>query len=120
MHTCPLHSPGPVPHLGGPVISGATSVLIGFQPAARLGDQAACTAALDTIAAGEPTVLIEGQQAARMGDPTAHGGILSSGCPTVLIGASAQAATLQAAAVDGTPFCQECGKAGHRAEGESG
>ena len=27
-----------------------------------------------------------GQPAARMGDPTAHGGVITVGCPTVLIG----------------------------------
>lgn len=27
-----------------------------------------------------------GQPAARMGDPTAHGGVIVAGCPTVLIG----------------------------------
>jgi len=27
-----------------------------------------------------------GQPAARMGDPTSHGGVITVGCPTVLIG----------------------------------
>jgi len=31
-------------------------------------------------------VLIGGQPAARMGDTTAHGGTIAAGCPTVLIG----------------------------------
>jgi len=30
-------------------------------------------------------VLIGGQPAARMGDITAHGGVIAMGCPTVLI-----------------------------------
>ena len=40
----------------------------------------------DTIAKGSATVLIAGQPAARMGDSCAHGGTVTLGCPTVLIG----------------------------------
>ena len=35
---------------------------------------------------GSPTVLIGNLMAARMGDPTAHGGTIVLGLPTVLIG----------------------------------
>jgi hypothetical protein len=59
-HTCPQD-----PHVGGPVDSGETTVLIGFQPAARVGDS-----------------LI-------------HGGKIVEGCPTVLIGSSNQADALK-------------------------
>jgi uncharacterized Zn-binding protein involved in type VI secretion len=38
------------------------------------------------IAIGSTTVLIGGQPAARMGDLTAHGGSIVTGLPTVLIG----------------------------------
>jgi uncharacterized Zn-binding protein involved in type VI secretion len=38
------------------------------------------------IPMGSPKVLIGGLPAARMGDPTAHGGVIVMGCPTVLIG----------------------------------
>jgi hypothetical protein len=37
---------------------------------------------------GAMTVLIGGQPAARMGDSTAHGGVIILGCPTVLIGSA--------------------------------
>ena len=40
----------------------------------------------DVIAVGSFTVLIGGQPAARMGDLTAHGGTIIMGLPTVLIG----------------------------------
>jgi uncharacterized Zn-binding protein involved in type VI secretion len=40
----------------------------------------------DTIQQGSMTVTIGGKPAARMGDPTVHGGVISIGCPTVLIG----------------------------------
>jgi uncharacterized Zn-binding protein involved in type VI secretion len=38
------------------------------------------------IVAGSGTVLIGKQPAARLGDSTAHGGVIVAGCPTVLIG----------------------------------
>jgi uncharacterized Zn-binding protein involved in type VI secretion len=61
-------------------------VLIGGQPAARMGDLATCVGPPDVIAMGCPTVLIGGQPAARMGDITAHGGVIVMGLPMVLIG----------------------------------
>ena len=86
MHTCPMVT-GVVPHVGGPVLPpGAPTVLIGGLPAARVGDMAVCTGPPDSIIMGSTTVLIEGMPAARMGDPTAHGGIIVLGEPTVLIG----------------------------------
>jgi len=89
MHVCPMQTPGvpPVPHVGGPVLPpGCPSVLIGGQPAARMGDMALCTGPVDTIIIGSATVMIGGKPAARMGDATAHGGQIVAGCPTVIIG----------------------------------
>jgi uncharacterized Zn-binding protein involved in type VI secretion len=40
----------------------------------------------DSIVMGSPKVLIGGQPAARMGDSCAHGGSVVLGCFTVLIG----------------------------------
>ncbi len=90
MHTCPMATPGtpPIPHVGGPVMKGATTVMIGMMPAARQTDMLTCVGPPDMIAIGSPTVLIEMLPAARMGDPTAHGGVITVGCPTVLIGES--------------------------------
>lgn len=85
LHVCPMVT-GVVPHVGGPVLTGAPTVLIGGMPAARLGDSATCVGPPDTIAKGSATVLIAGQPAARMGDSCAHGGTVTLGCPTVLIG----------------------------------
>jgi uncharacterized Zn-binding protein involved in type VI secretion len=45
-----------------------------------------CVGPPDVIAMGSPTVLIGGLMAARIGDTTAHGGVITLGCPTVLIG----------------------------------
>ncbi len=65
---------------------GAATVMIGFMPAARMGDMCVCVGPPDVIAMGSPTVIIEGKMAARMGDLTAHGGSIVIGCPTVMIG----------------------------------
>jgi uncharacterized Zn-binding protein involved in type VI secretion len=86
MHTCPMVT-GVVPHVGGPILPpAAVTVLIGKLPAARLSDLAVCAGGPDTIIKGSMTVLINKLPAARMGDPTAHGGIIVMGCPTVYIG----------------------------------
>lgn len=59
MHTCPLVNPGPVPHVGGPILPpGNPLVLIGGMPAARVGDMATCVGPPDSIAVGCPTVLV--------------------------------------------------------------
>jgi uncharacterized Zn-binding protein involved in type VI secretion len=89
MHMCPMVTPGtpPVPHVGGPILPpGCPTVLIAGQPAARVGDMALCVGPPDVIAMGSMTVLIGDQPAARMGDPTAHGGVITLGAPTVMIG----------------------------------
>ncbi|MDI3290302.1 PAAR domain-containing protein [Polyangium sp. 15x6] len=104
MHVCPKVEPGPVPHVGGPVVVGEPTVFIGFQPAARVGDKLVCVGPPDSVSRGEPTVRIGGKHAARIGDPTSHGGIIVKGCPTVLIGSSAQADTLRT----DKPFCESC------------
>ncbi|MGH9558082.1 MAG: PAAR domain-containing protein [Bryobacteraceae bacterium] len=87
MHACPMISPGPVPHVGGPILPPcAVTVLICGLPAARVGDMATCVGPPDTIALGSFTVMICDQPAARLGDMTAHGGVIAVGAPTVLVG----------------------------------
>lgn len=86
MHTCPMVT-GLVPHVGGPILPpGCPTVMIGFLPAARVGDMAVCVGPPDAIAVGSATVQIGFMPAARMGDATAHGGVIVIGCPTVIIG----------------------------------
>ncbi len=84
-HVCPATT-GPIPHVGGPIVQGCQSVLIGGVPAARVGDAATCVGPTDLIRMGSLTVLIGGKPAARIGDLCAHGGAIVQGCPTVLIG----------------------------------
>ena len=85
MHVCPMVT-GTVPHVGGPVLPpGCPTVLIGGQPAARVGDMLTCSGPPDSIIMGSATVMIGGMPAARMGDSTAHGGVIVVGCPTVNI-----------------------------------
>ena len=87
MHTCPMVDPGPKPHVGGPVMPpGCPTVLIGGMPAARVGDMATCAGPPDSIVKGSATVMIGFMSAARLGDNTAHGGVITVGCPTVMIG----------------------------------
>lgn len=87
MHVCPAVT-GTVPHVGGPIITGEPTVLIGYQPAARISDKAVCVGPLDAVVQGSPTVIIENMPAARIGDRCAHGGAIVTGLPTVLIGES--------------------------------
>jgi uncharacterized Zn-binding protein involved in type VI secretion len=88
-HSCPLTNPPPTnsPHTGGPIMPpGVPAVLIGGQPAATVGNQCVCAGPPDSIAKGSATVKIGGKPAARQGDTTAHGGSITAGCPTVMIG----------------------------------
>lgn len=137
MHVCPMLTPGlpPIPHVGGPILPpGCPTVLIGGMPAAVLGDMCLCVGPPDSIVMGSAGVMIGGKPAARMGDTTAHGGSIVMGLPTVLIGEAGgggggggggaggagavppQTAQFQAAAKDGTPFCEECAKAAAEAK----
>lgn len=86
MHACPAVT-GVVPHVGGPIIGpGAPTVLIANMPAAVLGDSCTCVGPPAAIVKGSATVLICGKPAARLADSTAHGGMITLGCPTVLVG----------------------------------
>ena len=86
MHTCPMVT-GLVPHVGGPIVSPCVpQVLINFLPAAVVTDLCVCVGPPDTIVKGSATVTIGGRQAARIGDQTAHGGVIVSGSPTVIVG----------------------------------
>jgi len=89
MHVCPLVT-GVVPHVGGPILpAGVITVLIGSLPAATVTSMATCVGPPDVIIPpGAPTVLIGNMPAARMGDMTAHGGTITLGCMTVLIGSA--------------------------------
>ncbi|MEY8711550.1 PAAR domain-containing protein [Mangrovibacter phragmitis] len=89
LQICPMATPGlpPVPHVGGPIIGpGVPTVLIANLPAAVLGDNCTCVGPPSTIIKGSATVMIGGKPAARMGDTTNHGGTITLGCPTVIIG----------------------------------
>ncbi len=86
MHTCPMITVL-VPHVGGPILPpGCPTVLIGGMPAARATDMATCVGPPDVLIPAGSTTMIGGMPAARMGDLTSHGGVITVGCPTVLIG----------------------------------
>jgi uncharacterized Zn-binding protein involved in type VI secretion len=85
MHTCPMVDPPP--HVGGPIIPPCCpTVIVAGMPAARIGDMCTCVGPPDMIVTGSATVLIGGSPAARIGDMTAHGGVIVSGAPLVIIG----------------------------------
>jgi uncharacterized Zn-binding protein involved in type VI secretion len=84
---------------GGVITVGFPQVLIGGQPAARMGDMHICPMVTPgtppvphvggPITMGSATVLIGGQPAARVGDMATCTGppdSIVAGCPTVLIG----------------------------------
>ncbi len=86
IHQCPLYD-GKTAHVGGQILVGESSVLVGGQPAARVGDAASCQSeAPNSVAASSDTVHIGGRPAARSGDVTSHGGLIVGGCPHVRIG----------------------------------
>jgi uncharacterized Zn-binding protein involved in type VI secretion len=86
MHTCPAFN-GPVPHVGGPIIPPCcVTVLTGGLPQARVSDMLICVGPTDVIVKGSAGVFVGGLPAARIGDPTAHGGVIVTGLPTVIIG----------------------------------
>jgi uncharacterized Zn-binding protein involved in type VI secretion len=49
---------GPVPHVGGPIILGSFTVLVGGLPQARQTDMLVCVGPPDAILMGFPTVLV--------------------------------------------------------------
>jgi len=61
-------------------------VFIGGKPAVRVGDLTTCAGPPDGVAMGSQTVMIAGMPAARIGDNTMHGGVVTVGCPQVMIG----------------------------------
>jgi uncharacterized Zn-binding protein involved in type VI secretion len=97
-HVCPASSP--TPHGGGPIQPpGSPDVIIDNQPAARVGDMAICTGAGGApapIVKGSNSVQINNMPAARLGDPTAHGGVIVMGSPTVFIDDIRKAVKLEA------------------------
>jgi uncharacterized Zn-binding protein involved in type VI secretion len=88
IHACPKVTPGTeVPHVGGLIIGpGCGTVLIEGKPAATVGDECGCVGEMDKITGGSSGVFIGGKPAARFGDRCDHGGTVTSGCGTVLIG----------------------------------
>lgn len=107
MHTCPMCMGAQLPIIP-PCLP---MVLIGGMPAARMTDLCACVAPIpvpvDMIIFGSPTVLIGGLPAARMLDPTAKGGMILKGEPTVLIGLAGMGSMTALGA--GSPVCKRLG-----------
>jgi len=98
------------------------NVLIAGLPAAVVSSQCVCAGPPDLIVKGSSACLIAGRPAARLSDQCAHGGMIMTGCPTVLIGDSgsgggsaqaSQLSTLLAAQASGLPFAaRTCDRSG--------
>ncbi|MFO0826509.1 MAG: PAAR domain-containing protein [Phycisphaerales bacterium] len=79
---------GNVPHEGGPILpQGSPDVQIEYKAAARATDKLLCKAGgPDVLNMGSPNVLINNLRAVRKGDTTLHGGVVTGGASTVIIG----------------------------------
>ena len=111
MHLCPMFTPAlvPIPHVGGPVLTGMPTVLTGGLPQARTTDMCMCVPAIpDAIVKGSLTVLVGGLMAARIGDTCSHGGALITGWPTVIIGDAGAVGGGAGAAPAAMAMSQEC------------
>ena len=91
-HTCPMCT-GTTPHVGGPITQGEPNVLFNGKPVATMGSICTCVGPPDTIVQGNPSVLINGKPIACVGDMTAHGGVIASGSPNIIIGSGGTAPT---------------------------
>jgi len=82
-HSCPMVS-GTVPHVGGTIITGQSNVLVNNRPVACMGDKVICAnGSIATIVQGCPNVLVNGKPIAFLGCMTSHGGVITSGQPSV-------------------------------------
>jgi uncharacterized Zn-binding protein involved in type VI secretion len=77
---------GVVPHVGGPQVLGAPTVMIAAMPSGGITSQEVCVGPPDVDLKCSATVLIAGKPADRLADNSAHGGLLVTGAPTVMIG----------------------------------
>ncbi|MFC4258254.1 PAAR domain-containing protein [Marinobacter lacisalsi] len=84
-HVCPATT-SKKDHVGGVFFKGSGNVMIGGQPAARVGDKLVCRGPADTAVQGSSSVSFNGQSAVRVSDKTAHGGTVTVGNPTVNVG----------------------------------
>ena len=87
LHICPMVTVL-VPHVGGPILPPCVpTVLIGGMPAAPgLGNPVTCAGPPDATMTGSTTVFVGGRPLVRLGDTTVHGGIITTGLPTCLVG----------------------------------
>jgi len=74
---------------GGHIISASSDIIVGGQPAARLGDLHHCPLphhGVTPIIKGSATVIGDSRPLARIGDMAACGAVIVSGAPTVMAG----------------------------------
>ena len=92
-HTCPMFT-GTTPHVGGTIITGASSVFLNGKAIARMGDQCICAdGSISIIVQGHAGVLVQGKPIAYVGCMTSHGGVISSGQPHAFLRPSGESAS---------------------------
>lgn len=84
-HQCPQKC-GDSPHIGGPILSGSSNVLIDGAPIASVGDTLHCEGATDTIISGIASVTVNGKPIATVNSTCDHGGKITTGDSCVLAG----------------------------------
>lgn len=81
-HICPLDK-----HIGGPIQDGEPMLTVNGIPVALVGHRCECRKeSPDIITGGTPLLTVNGIQVALVGSPTAHGGKVIEGDPTLTIG----------------------------------
>ncbi len=85
LHVCPKVT-GVVPHVGGPTIGMAVTVLVAGPPAVNTNNMSVCVGPPDKVAVGSATVMAQGKPMVRMGDLCGHGGKIVIGSPTIIVG----------------------------------
>jgi uncharacterized Zn-binding protein involved in type VI secretion len=89
-HACPAPTHGGGPVIALPT----ARVLTNSRAQARGTDLAACAGPADFIVTGAATVKVGGQPAARLSDKTMHGGVVAVGAGNVMIGGPTAGVTL--------------------------
>ncbi len=85
LHVCPQMT-AIIPHVGGPVIGTAATVLVSGPPAVNINDMSVCVGPPDKVSLASFTVFAKGKPMARMGDLCGHGGAIVLGMPTIIVG----------------------------------
>ena len=94
MHVCPMVT-GVVPHVGGPVITGAFTIMIEMLPATRVMEKLVCV--------GPPDMIAKGASKTFYGDGGAGGGAMATPSPPASPAAGGALASVAKGTAEGDP-----------------